>query len=517
MASPGAGPVRIRISLKWKTMSLLAVALLIVNSALLIYDYRIRVNEFVAQQSREMDTKLTILRQLIDRADSRLQRIGNIVPRLVDALPEDAQLEERWRGLQLELDLQRLELVGPDGRLHLSGLNPDNAPLSPILQQRVMAALRDEAPDRLISCEERCLLYALVPALGANGEVRIMVLASALTDVVIEFAAVSGSDIALLAPAGDGAGAESEVLWDGYRLAALSDAPNNRPLLRVLSRHAGLDALESQASWRLGDKQLRFRRLALSTLGGPETGAILVFEDISRALRRIAAQLRDSLLASLGAVLVTLVLGLTILNRPMNQLWRLARALPLLAESRHAEARGMIGDHFRHRRLPTEVDLLEGQAVALADQLEALESLVQARNQALSEKIVELGRSQELNQKILSTAPLLILMLTGDGRIRRVNEFACTLLGYAESELIGCSFAELIAERRQRREVSNVIVDLMAGRRSVFEHTGPTSCVDDGHERITWLHTRVTAHDGVFVLCLGLPDRSALSQEQVHA
>lgn len=498
--------MRIRISLKWKTMSLLAVALLIVNSALLYYDYRLRLSEFVAQQSRDMDAKLLILQRLVERTDTRLQRIGNIVPRLVDALPEDAELLDSWRSLQLELDLQALELVGADGELRLSGLGNDSGALSPLLRQRVVAALAAEAPDRFIHCDPRCLLYALVPTLAADGEVRIMVLASALTDLVIEFASLSGSDIALLTPQ-DGP-ADANTLWANQELAALSDAPRNRAMLQALSRMVPLQELESRENWPVGEQRLRFRQLPLSDLGGPAAGSILVFEDVSRALQRIAGQLRDSLLASVGAVLVTLVLGLSILNKPMNQLWRLARALPLLAESRHAALREMIGDKHRRRRMPTEVDLLEGQAVALTFQLEELESLVRARNKALSEKIVELGRSQQLNQKILSTAPLLIMMLSGDGRIKRVNEFACTLLGFAESELLGRSFTELIAERRQRREVGNVVVDLMAGRRHVFEHTGPLRCVDGSDERITWLQTRVTAHDGVFVLCIGLPDRA---------
>ena len=136
---------------------------------------------------------------------------------------------------------------------------------------------------------------------------------------------------------------------------------------------------------------------------------------------------------------------------------------------------------------------------------------VQQREEKAVEKAVEgseLRRSQDLNEKIFATAPIAMLMLSSDGLIVRVNEFTCTLLGYSDTELRDRSFLSLLADARQSREAGNALIDLIAGRRSIYEQSGSVSCINGDQERMTWMHSRVLAQGGVFILALGLPDRS---------
>ena len=103
----------------------------------------------------------------------------------------------------------------------------------------------------------------------------------------------------------------------------------------------------------------------------------------------------------------------------------------------------------------------------------------------------------------------MILLIQGqDGRIVQINAFGSQLLGYSESEMQGQPFLTLLADPRQRAESADRVADVVAGRRALFEQTGPVKCVDGSLERVTWLHTRLAAQSGNFVLSVGLPDKS---------
>ncbi len=490
---------RSRVSLKWKMLALLGLALLVVNGGLLSFQIYEREQALEAARASERAQHLRALERLLESSATRLQRIGTIVPNLVDALDQSEALQQQWAVLQLELDLLVLGLLDSDGSWLLTGRS-DVAERPPAeLEERVRVALREERPDTFLICQTYCAQYALVPSLGPQGRQRLMVLATRMADVVLEFSTLTGADIALYGRRADS---------PGLRLAALSDAPRNRERLQRLIAEHGLAPLQQGRALPPPDTGFRASSTPWSRFGGVGEGYVVIVEDERDRLAHAAAELRQTLLSSLTALAVTLVLGYVILNRPMNQLRRLARALPLLADRAYDPARALIGHEHRHRRWPTEIDLLEGLAVSLADQLEALELTVSRRNKALAENVAELRRSQNLNEKILSTAPIAILMLSGEGRIMRVNRFTGHLLGYSESELRRMNFLDLLDDPRQSREAAHIFVDLISGRRSTHEHSGPVRCVDASAEQMTWLHSRVLAQEGVFILALGLPERA---------
>ncbi len=491
------------ISLKWKTMGLLGLALAIVNSGWLLYEYRTSLKDFEARQAADIQRKLGVVKRLLGQSHDRLQRIGNIVPSIMDTLSADSELEQRWTSLQLELELTVLVLVGDQGKLLHRGLPGYGDSLPEEIRQRVHQALESEQPDQFLMCLESCAQYALVPSLGPGGSQRLMLVARDLSDLVLELPVLTGADLAILAPG------NRDLNWDGLGLFALSNAPVNEPRLRTLAGQHTLGAMTTGLSHSFDERTFRLMSRPWREFGGIGEGYIVLLEDSSPSLQRISAQTYQSLLGGLAALGIAILFGWLILNRPMNQLRRLAEALPLLAEKAYAPVRQLIGNEHRQRSLPTEIDTLERLAIELTDRLEALENQVDARNLAIAEKVAELRRSQELNEKILANAPILIMMLSSDGRIAKVNEFTCTLLGYGQVELEEKPFLSLLADARQSREAGDVMVDLIAGRRSVFEQTGPVRCVDGDLEQISWMHSRLVAQAGVYILALGLPDRTA--------
>ncbi len=490
---------------------LLGVALAGVNISLITADYRNQLEQFVARQSLELDRKLTILNRLVKQSESRLQRIGGIVPTIADAVAPGTPIEESWAALQLDLELLALQLFDAEGALLLRGLPHFGARPPKILAMRVAAALMSERPDSFLLCDDTCAQYALVPTISAQGQPRVMLVATQLTDLVVQFPQLADAEIALITPTSDPHQEARSAIWPGLRLIAISDAPRNEPKLQALAENAEIHELFGGKGFMFGERSYRVAARDLRSFGSLDPGYVLIFGDLTAELATIRRQIQRGFVSGGTALLVALLLGLAILNRPMNQLRRLADALPLLASKAYQPARQLIGTDFLSRRLPTEIEVLEGVAVELTDQLETLEGLVETRNRALAENIAELRRSQELNEKIFATAPIVMIMQSGGGEIIQANEFACTLMGYSPTELEQTNFLTLLADERQRKQTNNALIDLISGRRPAFEQTGPVLCVDGSLERITWLHSRVQAQSGIFVLSLGLPDKSEQS------
>jgi PAS domain S-box-containing protein len=491
------------ISLKWRTLAWVSAALVAIHVALVWQGYRDAMEQFRSRQTLAFEGRATVLARLLEQSAARLSRIATLVPGVLGEIAV-ARLEERWQAVQLELQLELMQLYEADGRIAVAGVAPWRAPPE-ALTARIAVALREERPSSFLLCAPECLQYALTPTLGPRGQRRMMVLGTSVADVVLAFPGLAGADLALLVPA---TGSAAPAYWERYRLAAISDAPRNEPKVRALAARASLEQVEQGEGLGFAGRSYRFHAQPLSAFSSLTPGWFLVFGDTTEALSDIRAQLQRQLIAGLTALLAALALLLSVLNRPMNQLRRLAQTLPLLARSQYAPAREVIGEAWRLKRSHTEIDVLEEVSVELSRRLEALEQAVASRSQTLAEKVTELERANALNDRIFATAPLIFLIQALDGRIVQVNAFASQLLGYTEAELQGQPFLSLLLDARQRTEAGDRLADLFGGRRPVFEQTGPVKCVDGSVERVTWLHTPLTSQGGSYVLSVGLPDKS---------
>ncbi len=498
---------RPRISLKWKTLALLGLALIVVNGSLTLYTNQKRDRAFQALQQREVAQQLHALERLLQRSGERLQRIGSIVPNLLESLQDQGTAPRQWETLQLELELRQLSLLDAQGQVILSAGEPPSAAQAAVLKTSRQQALAQERPQHVLICHGPCLQFALVPNLGRDGERRVMLMAADMGDLVLQFQALTGANLALF---GD---TPSALSWQDLGLAALSNAPENMAMMEAVTQHFSAEQLSQKMHFLGHRNHLRFSAHPWAALGGQGPGYMVIFENVDEGLRRNRTELRQNLVTSLAALSVTLILGYIILNRPMNQLRRLAKALPMLADRQYQEARDLIGTGSSTQAWPSETDVLESLTIALSDQLEALQKTVQRRNEDLARHVAELRRSQGLNETILATAPIAILMLSGEGRIVKANAFTCNLLGYSDAELRRENFLDLLDDPRQRREAGNVLVDLIAGRSSSYEHIVPVRCIDGSQEQMVWMHSRVLAPEGVFVLTVGLPDRAGASNE----
>jgi two-component system, cell cycle sensor histidine kinase and response regulator CckA len=109
---------------------------------------------------------------------------------------------------------------------------------------------------------------------------------------------------------------------------------------------------------------------------------------------------------------------------------------------------------------------------------------------ARQELRVEQGRAQQY----LDVAAVMLVALDLDGRIDLVNRYACTVLGWADSELIGRNWFDLCLPARTGDAVRGRLHDLIDGDRAIVENWIRTK---SGEERlIEWRNTLLRDDDG---------------------
>jgi len=500
------------ISLKWKTLALVSLVLAAVHLGLVSQGYFDEIRQFEARQALAFESRIRVMQKLFDQSSERLSRIATIVPGVINTINmRGGAVAAQWESVQVELQLEVMQMYGADGRVLIPGLPLWRGAPPAALTERIAAALRDERPAGFLLCDPTCIQYGLTPILGSSGERQLMVLGVSLADVVLAYPGLAGADVALLVERG----ADGMSYWNRYRLVAISDAPNNEPKLRTLTERVHPEDVEQGRSLEYGGREYRFHARRLDSFGSLTPGYVLIFDDTTEALAGIRSQLRRQLGVGLTALLAALALLLSILNRPMNQLRKLAQALPMLAQQQYGPVRDMVGTAWRDKHTHSEIEVLEEAAANLSRTLEELEKTVAARNAALAEKVAELKRANELNEKIFATAPVIFVIQSHDGRILQMNEFGSQLLGYSESEVKTLPFLQLLADARQRQHAGDILTDVLGGRRQLFEQTGPVRCVDGSLERVTWLHTRLPAEGADFLLSVGVPDK-ALPGQAAH-
>ena len=491
------------ISLRWRVLVLTSAALILVHAALLYASYRQLNAAFERDEAQRFSHAEQTFQRLLVQSATRLQRIGNIIPSVMQDEPLGERLGEQWLNLQLELGLDVLWLIHPDGQLEVEGMSGIALPLSADLRQRVETGLAEERPQEFLLCRPTCSQMLMTPSIRPDGQTQLMVLASPIADLILGYGSLSGSGLVLLLPGDEPGGA-----WGGLRMAAISDAPEYLSDLEALAGSTDLTAADGRRDHVVGRQSYRLSAVPAAEFGGIDAGTFVFFHRTTARRAAIRGELRRFLTSAVAGLAAALVLLMMILDSPLRGLKNLANALPMLARHAYGPARQLIGTRYWQRRTHTEIDVLESVTVHVSRQLEQMESTLASRNRALAEKLAELRRSQELNDKIFATAPVLLVIQTPEGEVRRINEFGSHLLGYGASEVIGSSFFEMLDSERDREQTANTLIDLAAGRRSGFEQTVPMRCVDGGRERVTWLHSRLAAESGLFVLSIGLPDRS---------
>ncbi len=445
-----------RLSLTWRVVALssLLLVLLVALSAWLVHANLTR--QFETSRADHGERQVREIRLALERSEEELRQLASLVASgqgLGDALRTARpdllldSLETQWPTLQLEAGIDEILLFDIDATQQAAWGEGQSHNERPV-QEWVHRVLSDEMPFSTLRCSSDCRQYAAVPVLVEGGSVGAVILSRSLADVTRQAQQVSESNVALLvvgSPAVPERPAERAIpAWRG-QLIAVTQQETYLPLLHSAASRASLHELERQPL-RL-EHQGRSIELSAVRMDEDEdhrsTGYFLLASDITPQIKAIARDTRMLVAVGLGGWLVAELLLLAILLSPMARLRRVASVLPTLAQGGFAEARSSIP---RPRRiLADEIDVLQGTALALADQLETLEEEVSTRGQQLAERVEELAKERDFIGSLLDTARVFIVTQDASGRIGLVNDYALTVMGSEEEALQNRLFEDVFA------------------------------------------------------------------------
>ena len=358
----------------WKALLLLIILLGTTYPFLGYLGYQSLQEQNERNRQEQMDRFGMALNALLERAGDELTRLATNMAAVTSTRElQSSDLTDLSPTAGLLSALTRIEYYTGEGQLiaQWASSGPESAP--PFRVPDILRDLRQtHRPLTRLTCARECVLYAFVPAFDRDGREVSMIVSQLASDQLQAFRHVAGADVALM-ESGDTSREQSlPQLW-GRHLRVLTNAPTLAPVLSELNdeRSAPLpnDRVTKVADERSYLVQIHTLPARLVGNGGPE--ALFIVDDTA-AQARIRADTKRMTLAIAGGLTLSSLALLLVAWPVLRRLVRVTRALPVVAEQRFAEARGLLGEDRIHSRYSDEVDVLRHTAALLATRLERL-------------------------------------------------------------------------------------------------------------------------------------------------
>jgi hypothetical protein len=367
--------LRPRLSLMWKALLLLIILLGTTYVFLGYLGYHSLREQNERNRQEEMDRFGMSLDALLERAGDELTRLATNMAAVTGTRElQSSDLADLSPAAGLLSALTRIEYYTAEGRPIASWVSTGSGTTLPLNVADVLRSLREtHRPMTRLTCVRECVLHAFVPTFDRDGREISMIVSQLASDQLEAFRRVAGADVALM-ESGDTSSEQSlPQLW-GRHLRVLTNAPTLVPVLAELNYEQAAPAPTARVTKVAGERSYLLQIHALPSRllgddGGPE--ALFIVDDTD-AQARIREDMKKITLGIAGGLTLS-SLALVLVAWPvLRRLVRVTRALPVVAEQKFAEARGLLGEDRIDSRYSDEVDVLRHTAALLATRLERL-------------------------------------------------------------------------------------------------------------------------------------------------
>lgn len=473
------------LSLKWKAffsigllLALVFIGFIVFSSAYLRAQFETTRDRFAQIHIQQLETvaqlSITQMRQLLSGVGSGASLRQAIS--LNDPEQFEASLTEFFWAMQLETSINGFAVYSDQNEKLVALGEPVQA------ASLIELARRDEHPHADMVCSmDVCRQVIAMPVLILD-RIFFLVASAAVTDIMIQFAEMTGVDLAALFPKEHRSEEVERQLMNWQRsVAIVTRAEHNLALLQEVSNQHSLAAmLEAPLILKDGGRTKELRTL-------PWRGMELVFiEDVSESADRIRAAIFNSLLYGLVALMLAELLLLWILWGPMTRLRQISSYLPLLAENRFQEVQSRLPKRKGRRPTKDETDVLLSTAKRLGRQLETMGNQLQRHNQELATRGIELKNERDFVQQLLNTIPAMVMLLDRTGQISLINLHGAEMTGYAQPELEGAAVELLIRDGSWSSELKPQLDDLLEERVHSLQYEGEVVCWDGRALHMSW-------------------------------
>lgn len=405
------------VSLKWKVGLVVSLVLVVVNSLITLVAYRQSNQQFNQQTRGLLQQQQQMISGLLQRDYEQLSSFVSFIPLLrggADHADVSLQLttilEQHSAMLSLEWGIASLSFVDSDGTLVFSW--PDRS-----RQQRDLdlagQAIESDGPVGRIECRNDCELSLAVPQLQGALRGGVLVIGRQVTDGVIEFQRLSGSEIAILVPhaehSKDRQHNDQRFLrrWQ-IDVPVLSNPAVSFAILQALQSEHTLARISKDVVYVQHAGAWYACLLGHDLAAGRDTG-FLVITPVSDDFTRLAESNTIILTAGLVGLLATGVILLAFLWTPMNRIRHLVGVLPLLSRNDFSSLREALPvrqARFAADEIDVVVDSVRDVSIdlegALTARLEAEQDLVWLADHDPLTNLYNRRRFQEVFEQVLS-------------------------------------------------------------------------------------------------------------------
>lgn len=324
---------------------------------------------------------------LLKKTSLQLINIIDGLPNLASQNPAlESKMDNHWVSLQITWALESAVLLNAEGDVLGQWGDTRIMPSKDL----VARSLTSRLPLEELVCFDVCQLAVLSPILNAQGEINLLQLSVSLADLMLDFQRITGSDIGILTPLNENSEASVQFGKTGLAFSSLTNKPSLEP---IMHQHA------LQKRWRndfvdvgkylvtiidLPSSQYEIMFVSNPDLVGND--AVIVFvSDTTQAREQIDYARHTHIITGLLAIIVSMVLIVLVLWRPIRSLQRQAKALPLLPLGKYEEAKEKLHKMAPNRLFADEISQLQQTSLKVTSQLEEYHQQLTKNSQELHE------------------------------------------------------------------------------------------------------------------------------------
>ncbi|MFC3153076.1 putative bifunctional diguanylate cyclase/phosphodiesterase [Litoribrevibacter euphylliae] len=277
-------------------------------------------------------------------------------------------IDLQWDNLNLFGQLDAIVLLGDRAEVLAQKGQVSMQPVTALLEW----VPQKSRPESLIHCSDDCRLYIGVPVLLDGGKRYVMVIAQSISDVVAAMGRSFNVELAL------GVAGESSYLgrmanWNVGLMSSSSQVLTNDVLNYASRTHSLKELINAGQQLLMQEKAWALWALEINQHGD----VLLVASDLTEEQQSSRQLMMFSLLFALLAGMLSVLVGVTLLWRPVQRIALHNQTLPLLADGEYELVRSRLApDHGSHYN---EVDQLDVATVDLSRRLEFLSREVELR------------------------------------------------------------------------------------------------------------------------------------------
>ncbi len=502
-------------SLKWKTLLLFGLLLVVTHGAQYFIGYNQLLKQFETQRYQQQQYQLSIVNGLIKQSSRLLEQTADTIPLIAENRMASVNrigliikaLGQHWQSLQTNWGLTSIQFYSADFDLEGQWGEPDSYLIS---DKQFRGILQLERPVSYLSCHlEQCYQAVALPILTDGQKNGLLVMVRSLADVIIAFEETTNINLGILKPDGlqlNRPPNSKSPHWS-LNVTAISQPDKTLPLINKLQIHHSVEELlEHEVIEKIDGRHIGARIFKLDNFSQTKSPFLILVTDLTEQYQQIEQVKLQSFYSILLALLISTILLFGLLFKQTQRLISVASVLPALTTGSFHKVRSTLNGRGTKRIWgQDELDLLDKSTLDVANQLERSGQEINEKAILLTERSQELERERDFVNELLNTAPIIILTQQETGEILTINRQGCDLLHTDSNKLIGKRFEEILASPPSQ-EKQQILNDLRSGKIDHLHQEAAISEHLNGVRTIAWMHKYIGKKraDELAVLTVGL-------------